>query len=164
MKYLKFIFILLLVTILSGCVFDNPKYISLRSKPNLYYYSNEIYEKIKNNESYSLKVFDVNFYEYHDVPKEDEDIIPSFLESLNIDNYVSDLSLEDEKVKYKLIIQFDNNNDDKYVINVYDKNSVSLFPWDGNLQEDMITMDNVPIRDNIYSFCVYIINKDNSNN
>lgn len=164
MKYLKFIFILLLVTILSGCVFDNPKYISLRSKPNLYYYSNEIYEKIKNNESYSLKVFDVNFYEYHDVPKEDEDIIPSFLESLNIDNYVSDLSLEDEKVKYKLIIQFDNNSDDKYVINVYDKNSVSLFPWDGNLQEDMITMDNVPIRDNIYSFCVYIINKDNSNN
>ncbi|MEN8077659.1 DUF4883 family protein [Clostridioides difficile] len=164
MKYLKFIFILLLVTILSGCVFDNPKYISLRSKPNLYYYSNEIYEKIKNNESYSLKVFDVNFYEYHDVPKADEDIIPSFLESLNIDNYVSDLSLEDEKVKYKLIIQFDNNNDDKYVINVYDKNSVSLFPWDGNLQEDMITMDNVPIRDNIYSFCVYIINKDNSNN
>lgn len=164
MKYLKFIGILLLVTILSGCAFDNPKYISLRNKPNLYYYSNEIYEKIKNNESYSLKVFDVNFYEYHDVPEEDEDIIPSFLESLNIDNYVSDLSLEDEKVKYKLIIQFDNNSNDKYVINVYDKNSASLFPWDGNLQEDMITMDNVPIRDNIYSFCVYIINKDNSNN
>lgn len=164
MKYLKFIYILLLTTILSGCVFDDPKYINLKSKPNLYYYSNEIYEKIKNNESYSLKVFDVNFYEYHDVPKEDEDIIPSFLESLNIDNYVSELSLEDEKVKYKLIIQFDNDNNDKYVINVYDKNSITLFPWDGNLQEDMITMDNVPTRNNIYSFCIYIINKDNSNN
>ena len=67
-------------------------------------------------------------------------------------------------VKYKLIIQFDDNSNDKYVINVYDKNTVTLFPWDGNLQEDMITMDNVPARNNIYSFCVYIINKTNSNN
>ena len=48
MKYLKFIYILLLVTLLSGCVFNDPKYINLRTKPNLYYYSSEIYEKIKN--------------------------------------------------------------------------------------------------------------------
>ena len=72
--------------------------------------------------------------------------------------------MDDAKVKYKLIIQFDDNSNDKYVINVYDKNTVTLFPWDGNLQEDIITMDNVPARDNIYSFCVYIINKTNSNN
>lgn len=164
MKYLKLLCILLLVTLLSGCVFSDPKYINLRSKPNLYYYSNEVYEKVKNNESFSLKVFDVNFYEYHDVSKEDLDILPSFLESLNNDNYVSELNVDNAKVKYKLIIQFNNDINDKYVINVYDKNSVSLFPWDGNLQEDIITMDDVPIRNNIYSFCVYIINKDNSTN
>ncbi|MBM6820885.1 hypothetical protein H6A19_16335, partial [Clostridium saudiense] len=51
MKYLKFIYIILLTTLLSGCVFNDPKYINLRTKPNLYYYSNEIYEKIKNNEN-----------------------------------------------------------------------------------------------------------------
>ena len=44
MKYLKFICILLLVTLLSGCVFNDPKYINLRTKPNLYYYSSEIYD------------------------------------------------------------------------------------------------------------------------
>lgn len=164
MKNIKLLIILLLVTLLSGCVFNDPKYINFKSKPNLYYYSNEIYKKIKNNESYSLKVFDVNFYEYHDVSEEDLDVLPAFLESLNNDNYVSELDLDDAKVKYKLIIQFDDNSNDKYVINVYDKNTVTLFPWDGNLQEDIITMDNVPTRDNIYSFCVYIINKTNSNN
>ena len=47
MKYLKLIFILLLCSILSGCIFDDPKYINLKSKPNLYYYSNEIYKKVK---------------------------------------------------------------------------------------------------------------------
>ena len=72
--------------------------------------------------------------------------------------------MDDAKVKYKLIIQFDDKSNDKYVINVYDKNTVKLFPWDGNLKEDIINMDNVPARDNIYSFCEYIINKTNSNN
>lgn len=163
MKYLKFIYILLLTALLSGCVFNEPKYINLRTKPNLYYYSNAIYEKIKNNESYSLKVFDVNYYEYHEVTEEDEDILPSFLESLNNDSYVSELNVEDEKVKYKLIIEFNNDNS-KYVINVYDKNSITLFPWDGNLEEDIINMTDIPLRNNIYSFCVYIINKAHSNN
>ena len=164
MKNIKLLIILLLVTLLSGCVFNDPKYINLQSKPTPYYYSNEVYKKIKNNESYSLKVFDVNFYEYHDVSEEDLDVLPAFLESLNNDNYVSELDLDETNIKYKLIIQFDDNSNDKYVVNVYDKNTVTLFPWDGNLQEDMINMYNVPVRNNIYSFCVYIINKTNSNN
>ena len=74
------------------------------------------------------------------------------------------INLDDLKVKYKLIIEFSDKSNDKYVINIFDKNTVTLFPWDGNLQEDMINMDNIPARDNLYSFCIYIINKDNSSN
>ena len=59
--------------------------------------------------------------------EENLDVLPAFLESLNNDNYVSELDLDDAKVKYKLIIQFDDNSNDKYVINVYDKNTVTLF-------------------------------------
>ena len=87
-----------------------------------------------------------------------------FLKSLNSNNYVISLNLDDLKVKYKLIIEFSDKSNDKYVINIFDKNTVTLFPWDGNLQEDMINMDNIPARDNLYSFCIYIINKDNSSN
>lgn len=47
MKNIKLLIILLLVTLLSGCVFNDPKYINFKSKPNLYYYSNEIYKKLK---------------------------------------------------------------------------------------------------------------------
>ena len=103
MKNIKFLIVLFFVTLLSGCVFNEPKYINLKSKPNLYYYSNEVYEKLKSNQDYSLKVFDVNYYEYHDVSKEDLDILPSFLKSLNSNNYVISLNLDDLKVKYKLI-------------------------------------------------------------
>ena len=101
MKYLKFIYILLLVTLLSGCVFNDPKYINLRTKPNLYYYSNEIYEKIKNNKSYSLKVFDVNFYEYHEVSEEDEDILNDILKE-TITNEVSRLIEADDSIGVKI--------------------------------------------------------------
>ena len=90
--------------------------------------------------------------------------MPSFLKSLNSNNYVISLNLDDLKVKYKLIIEFSDKSNDKYVINIFDKNTVTLFPWDGNLQEDMINMDNIPARGNVYSFCIYIINKDNSSN
>lgn len=164
MKNFKFLIILLFATLLTGCIFNEPKYINLKNKPNLYYYSNEIYEKIKLNQDYSLKVFDVNYYEYHDVSKEDLDILPSFLNSLNSNNYVNTLNLENLKVKYKLIIEFNYGNNDKYVINIFDKNTITLFPWDGNFKEDIITMNNIPARNNLYSFCVYIINKDNSSN
>ena len=97
MKNIKFLIVLFFVTLLSGCVFNEPKYINLKSKPNLYYYSNEVYEKLKSNQDYSLKVFDVNYYEYHDVSKEDLDILPSFLKSLNSNNYVISLNLDDLK-------------------------------------------------------------------
>ena len=50
MKNIKLLIILLLVTLLSGCVFNDPKYINFKSKPNLYYYSNEIYKIKKSKE------------------------------------------------------------------------------------------------------------------
>lgn len=162
MKYAKFVSILLLVSFLSGCVFDDPKYINLKSKPNLYYYSNEVYNKLQNSVPFTLQVFDTNYYEYYDVNTEDTDILVSFLGSLNNDNYVESLEIDEEKARYKLIVSFGDNEKDKFVINVYNHSYITLFPWDGNLEEDMIVMDNVPLYDNLYSFCTYVINKAHS--
>ena len=55
MKNIKFLIVLFFVTLLSGCVFNEPKYINLKSKLQLlYYYSNEVYEKLSGNQDYSL--------------------------------------------------------------------------------------------------------------
>lgn len=160
MKYLKFITLLLTLTLLTGCVFNDPKYINLTSKSTPYYYSDEIYKKLNNKESFTLKVFDVNFYEYFDVSEEDSDILLSFFKSLNKDNYDTELDPESNVLKYRLIIDF---KDSKFAINVYDENTISVFPWDGNLEEDLINMKNVPKYNNIFYFCKYIINKSHSN-
>ena len=143
----------------TGCVFEDPKYINLRNKPNLYSYSNEVYIKIKNNEEFTIKVFDYNLYKYYDVPTSDNDVILSFFQSLTNDNYKDEIPEDITSPCYKLIIEFNNREKSKYIIDVYNNNFVTLFPWDGNFPKDKITMDDVPKYDNLYDFCIYIINK-----
>ena len=155
MKYFKFIIITLLILSLQGCVFDDPRYLNIKSKPNDYYYSSLIYKNLKNDEPFTLKVFDTDFYKYYTVDEEDKDILLSFFESLNNDNYLAELETS-ETAKYELCIEF---SKEKYVINIYDNSSVTLYPWDGNFSEDKITMEGVSTYNNLYSFCSYVINK-----
>lgn len=158
MRYFKFIIAILLVISLQGCVFDNPRYLNLNSKPNDYYYSSLIYKNLKKGESFTLKVFDTNFYKYYTVDEEDKDILLNFFESLNNNNYLSELETPD-KSKYELCIEFSN---EKYIINIYDNSSITIYPWDGNFVEDKITMDGVSPYNNLYLFCSYVINKSHS--
>lgn len=156
MKYLKLILVFFIIITLPSCTFNDSKYISLKSnKPTPYYYSSELYSKIKKDVNFTLQVFDSDIYKYYEVGEEDADIIISFLESLNNDNYVSENTFE-EAPRYKLIINLDNS---KYIISAYSLDTVTINPWDGVFPQDIITMDGVSPRNNIYSFCKYIINK-----
>lgn len=155
MKYFKFIIITLLILSLQGCVFDDPRYLNLKSKPSNYYYSNLIYKNLKNDEPFVLKVFDTDFYKYYTVDDEDKDILLSFFESLNNDNYLSELETTDT-AKYELHIEFSN---EKYIINIYDDSLITLYPWDGSFVEDILSMKGVSQYNNLYSFCSYVINK-----
>lgn len=155
MKYFKFIIITVLILSLQGCAFNDPRYLNIKSKPNDYYYSSLIYKNLKNDESFTLKVFDTDFYKYYTVDEEDKDILLNFFESLNTKNYLSEIETPEE-AKYELCIEFAK---EKYVINIYDTSSVTLYPWDGNFSEDKITMDGVSTYNNLYSFCSYVINK-----
>lgn len=156
MKYIKLILVFFIITMLHSCTFDDSKYINLKSnKPTLYYYSSELYSKVKKDSNFTLKVFDTDIYKYYEVGEEDMDIVISFLESLNNNNYLNENTIT-ENPRYKLIVNLD---DSKFIINAYSVDIVTINPWDGVFTEDVITMDGVSTRNNIYSFCKYIINK-----
>lgn len=156
MKYLRFLLLFIILTMLSSCTINDSTYISLKSnKPTPFYYSSELYSKIKKSSNFTLEVFDRDVYKYYEVGEEDMDIVISFLESLNNDNYVSE-SISLDSPRYKLIVKLNNS---KYIINVYSADMVSINPWDGVFPQDIIKMDGVSTRNNIYSFCKYIINK-----
>ena len=91
MKYIKLIFTIFICFILCGCFLDDPKYITFETKPTTYYYSDELYSKLKENPSFTLQVFDCILYKYYDVPVDDYDIVESFLTSLHTENFLMNL-------------------------------------------------------------------------
>lgn len=155
MKRLKFIMLLFLIIILQGCGLDDPKYIHLKNKDTSNFYTNEVYEKILNDEDFSLDVFNTNMYKKIPVSDIENKIIENFINSLSIEDYKEgDIPTEIEP--YQIRINF---SDAKYIIKVYNSNLVTLYPWDGNFEEDIISMDNVPIHYNLHDFCKYIENE-----
>lgn len=54
-------------------------------------------------------------------------------------------------------------DDEKYIIKVYNENIVTVFPWDGIYEEDIINMVNVPQRNNPMDFCKNIEERINLN-
>ena len=61
----------------------------------------------------------------------------------------------EKKEIYQLRLTIDNQ---KYIIKIFDYTLISIAPYDGNYEEDIIVMDNVPIRYNLYDYCYYIEN------
>lgn len=151
-KFIRFILIITTTFLLVGCTFNESQYIKPSTKPNANYYTEKIKEQLNETEDYTIKVFDLNIYKYYEVNKSENSIIPEFIDNLNIDNF--DILIDENlKAEYRLIIQFPN---EKYIINVYNENSVSIQPWDGIYPEDTISMENIPVYYNLYKYCEYI--------
>jgi len=154
-KKLKFIMLLFLIFVLQGCGLRDPKYMHLENKETINSYTNAVYEKILNGEDFSLTVFNTNMYKNITVDEIENGIIEDFIHSLSIENY-NEVDLPTEVEPYQLIINF---SDAKYIIKVYNTNLVALYPWDGNFQEDIMSMDNVPLHYNLYDFCMHVENE-----
>ena len=154
----KFLFPLLLILVLclNGCVTTSAEYISFTTKPNNHYYTDELKNKVLNNENFSLSVFDTNLCKDIIVDKDDSIIIDNFLNSLTSDNYLAYNSKPDNKEKFRVIISFSEN---KYLIKVYDASIISISPWDGSYEEDIISMESLPLHYNLLDFCNHIQNK-----
>lgn len=155
MKKFKIFMILFLIIIIQGCSLNDAKYMHLENKKTPNFYTNEVYEKILDDEDFSLSVFNTNMYKNIPVNNTENKIIENFIRSLSIDDY-KDIDIPTDIEPYQIRISF---SDAKYIIKVYNSNLVTLYPWDGNLQEDIISMDNVPIHHNLYDFCKYIENE-----
>lgn len=155
MKKLNFIFIILILSFtLIGCNFENPRYINFSMKPNNHYYVDKIKNRILNSDKYTLYIFDTNLYKEVEVSPEDDDIIEDFISSLTNETY-SDEKI-DIKEPFRLKIIFDNN--DKYLIKVFNDSTISVAPWDGIYKEDIISIKNLPLKYNLFDFCNHVLN------
>ena len=157
MKNKKLCILLIFVFILYGCSTNDPKYINLSKKETLNYYTNEVFANILNGENYSLKMVDTNVSKSIPISDDEKVIIENFIDSLSDSNFKKNSEEKVDKEPFQLVITFDNNS--KYVFRVYSSELVTVFPWDGNFSEDVITLENVPIHYNLYDFCTHVKNK-----
>lgn len=151
-KYLIAFTSVLIIFLFSGCSINKSQYIRPKAKPSNNYYTNEIQEKLNKKDSYTLKIFDLNIYKYYNVNEDEHSILPEFIDSLNDENYGAEIE-QGITPEYKLIIEF---SDAKYIINAYSDKLISIHPWDGVYEEDIISMEGVPDYYNLYKFCEYI--------
>jgi len=154
-KRLKFVVLLFLIIILQGCGLRDPKYLHLETKQTPNFYTNEVYKKILNDEDYSLEVFNLNMYKTIPVSNTENEILENFIQSLSIEDY-KEVDIPTDKELYQLRVNFSGT---KYIIQVYNSSLVTLYPWDGNFQEDIITVTNVPTHYNLLDFCQHIENE-----
>ena len=143
---------ILLIFSLTGCAYDDPKYIHFEKKPSNNAYTTEIAENLSLKTPYSIELFNTDLYKTFPLTDEEKKILINFIKSTTIDNFNDYEKISLVEV-YQLRITFDNG--DKYIIKVYNDNLISVNPYDGIFNEDIINMNNIPIHYNLYDFCIY---------
>lgn len=156
-KILKVLSLLLCLSLLQGCSYEKPEYIHFEKKPSLNFYTNEINNKILKGKNYSIEIFDTNISKTTKIDDSEKVIIEDLINSLNNDSYKKVKKIK-ELEPYQIKVKFNDKND-KYVINVYNNEYITISPWDGIFEMDYISMENVPERYNLYNFCEYIKNR-----
>ena len=155
LKHIKVVILIILITLFSGCSLNTAEYIHIKKKPSLDYYCNEIYNKLLENQDYSLEIFDTNVYKTISLDDNEKIIIKDFFSSLSNNSYKKYKDIK-KLEPYEIRIIF---KDSKYIIKIFDNETISVFPWDGVYEEDIVNMSSVPIRYNLYDYCNYIKNR-----
>ncbi|MGL5245685.1 MAG: DUF4883 family protein [Sarcina sp.] len=129
----------------------------INKKPSNDYYTQCLYKDI-NEYNFNISILDTNVYAEITVDKEDNRILNDMISSLTPESYLTEIPTNlPNKPLYNIYIKSDKN---KFVIEVYGDNIISIYPWDGNYSKDYISLSNVPIAFKLEQFCKYAFEKD----
>jgi hypothetical protein len=141
---------------LFGCNYNINKKIFTKGKPNNYYYTNLLMKDLSLENPKELYALYMNYYKKKDFSKEDLSTLADFFNSLNNDSFIEKPENLPNKPIYKIFLKFNKN---KYMINVYNENFISIYPWDGSYSMDYIDTSKMYKAYNLYGLCKYLIPK-----
>jgi hypothetical protein len=141
---------------LSGCKYNVYSKVFTKAKPNNYYYTNLLMKDLSLENPKELYALYMNFYKKKDFSKDDLSTFTEFFNSLNNDSFIEKPESLPDKPLYKILLTFSEN---KYMINVYNENVVSVYPWDGSYKMDYINTTKMYKAYNLYGLCKYLIPK-----
>lgn len=153
-KKFSYLITFIIISILfTGCNFN----LQLNNKkPNNYYYTNLLAGNISTEVSYKCTAINTSFYNEIEISQSDKITLSSLLKKLSSKNFISKPNNLPSKPKYRLVFIF---KDAKYLMDIYNENIISIYPWDGGFEKDYINMDGIAISYNMNSLCEYLFNK-----
>lgn len=154
-KLYSLIVLILYITLLQGCSYEKPDYVHFTNKPSLNYYIGEINNCILKGEDYTFEIFYKDVYKTIKIDDSEKVLIENFINSLTNDSYEK-YTYTDEIEPFQIRITFNNDPEEKYIIKIYNYTTISVSPWDGIYDPDIISMKNVPENYNLYNFCTYV--------
>lgn len=141
---------------LLGCNNKIKKSIFSKGKPNNFYYTNLLMKDLSLENPTELYALYMNFYKKKDFAKDDLAIFSDFFNSLTNDNFIEKPADLPDKPLYKIFVTFKEN---KYIINIYNENFLSIYPWDGSYNMDYIDTSKMYKAYNLHGLCKYLIPK-----
>ena len=102
-------------------------------------------------------LLETNYSTELDVNQVGKDTLKDFFASLSENSFITDketLINLPEKPIYKLYINIDK---EKYVVNIFSEDLVTVHPWDGLFSQDYITMTYSPKAYNLFGLCDYLL-------
>ena len=130
------------------------EYSSHKNKPTKYYYS-ETLKTLVNNDIKQIKLIENKFYKEIILNKNSENLIIEMVNELDFTTTTQPLS-DDIECLFKLHIE---DNTQKYVIDVYGNDIISIYPWDGIYEKDFLDISSLPLSLQAESICNFILKK-----
>ncbi|MCB2292493.1 DUF4883 family protein [Clostridium algoriphilum] len=128
----------------------------MKNKPTNYYYTKLLMKDLSLEKPVELYTLYMNFYKKKDFSKDDLSTFIQFFNSLNNDSFIAKPPNLPAKPLYKIFLTFSVN---KYVINIYNENVISIYPWDGDYSMDYIDTSKMYKAYNLFGLCKYLIPK-----
>ncbi|WP_353505355.1 DUF4883 family protein [Clostridium sp. Marseille-Q2269] len=125
-------------------------------KPTNFYYTNLLAKNITLEKEYKVTILETNFYKGIEINRKDKELIKNFVSLLRKQNFKTSVKNLESKPIYKIFFTF---KKDKYIINVFNKQYISIHPFDGDFPTDYIDMTNIPEAYNLYNLCNFLFNK-----
>lgn len=137
-----------------GFISCNSLNIFNKEKTSLSYHTDNLGNSLKKN-SPKIRILDMNIYSELIVDEEDIRILSDLIFSLKDDNFIPSEEIP-KKPLFKLFVDV---GEDKYVLDIFGDDLITIYPWDSHLEKDYISLKDVPNAFKLEPFCHYAFNK-----
>lgn len=156
-KHFKSFFIILTFSFLIiGCN-KNIKTTFKTSKPSLNLYTEILTRSIKNSKNTQISIFYPKIGKNKVIPDNYMEKFNLFVESIKPNYFINskNKNLNLQNPEYRLTVFI--NNTETFIINIFDTKYVTIHPWDGTYEPDIIDISKLHDGINIYNIVDFII-------